>query len=67
MYVEGEAASYRWVETVTEWEGIRVVGETDRDAKRTKTATRAMRVGVGEGGWGCVIRTSCFFYLKMLF
>lgn len=58
MYVEGEAASYRWVETVTEWERIRVVGETDRDAKRTKAATRAMRGGMRGGvrggmGGGC--------------
>lgn len=57
MYVKGEAASYRWVETVTEWERIRVVGETDRDAKMTKAATRAMR-----GGGGGVIRTRCFLF-----
>lgn len=62
MYVEGGGRSgSRWVETVTEWERIRVVGETDRDAQRTKATTRAM-----QGGGGCVwneevvIRARCF-------
>lgn len=52
MYVEGGGRSgSRWVETVTEWERIRVVGETDRDAQRTKATTRAMQGGgVGAGG-----------------
>lgn len=49
MCVEGEAVSHRWVETVTEWERIRLVGETDRDANRTKAETRPMRVGMGGG------------------
>lgn len=57
MFVEGEAASWRWAETVTEWERIRLGGGgADRDAKRTKAATRAMRGGVAvvvvEGGGG---------------
>lgn len=56
MCVEGEAVSHRWVETVTEWERIRLVGETDRDANRTKAETRPMRVGMGGG----VIRARCF-------
>lgn len=47
--MEGEAASYRWVETVTEWERVREVGEAGRDAKRTKAITRAMRGGMGVG------------------
>lgn len=49
---------------MTEWERIRVVGETERDAKRTKTATRAMWGGMGGGGGGIeevVIRSRWFF------
>lgn len=58
MYVEGEAASYRWVETVTEWERIMVVGETDRDAERTKATTTGWVGGFNQG--------QMFFYLTML-
>lgn len=55
MYVEGGGCSgSRWVETVTEWERIRAVGETDRDAQRTKATTRAM-----QGGGGGVERGGC--------
>lgn len=44
MYVEGEAARWRGAETVIGKESGEV-GETDRDAKRTKAATRAMSGG----------------------
>lgn len=63
MYVEGGGCSgSRWVETVTEWERIRAVGETDRDAQRTKATTRAMQGGGGGWGWKeeVVIRARCF-------
>lgn len=53
---KGEAASYRWVETVTEWESIRVVG----GGQKGMLKGRKLQQGPCGVGWGVVIRSRCF-------